>query len=143
MEDFVPFEIAKQLKEKGFNKPCFGWYYATPTCAFDHKQNIVFNHSEFRGATYDDLLLPLHGDNINAPTISQVLKWLREEKNIYVGIAYIPKCFNETGVLNDFYYPTFQKIGLFEPMFFGNAENYDTYNYAALAGIEYIIDNLI
>lgn len=24
-EDFVPFELAKKLKEKGFDEPCYGY----------------------------------------------------------------------------------------------------------------------
>lgn len=85
-----------------------------------------------------------HINQTDAPTISQALKWLRDEKKIYIGISYMPKIPNETGVLNDFYYPTFQKIGLFEPMFFiGGGVSYDNYEEAALAGIEYALDNLI
>lgn len=133
--DFVTFEIAKKLKEKGFNEPCFGWYYASPTCQFDHTKNIVFNHSELRGATYDDLLLPSHGDNINAPTISQVLKWLREEKKIHIGFGYSPrkKWRYVIMYMDDRFYnkPTLKVDG-----FLNIAQ-------AALAGIEYIIDNLI
>ncbi len=46
--------------------------------------------------------------------------------------------------MDDFYYPTFQKIDLFEAMFFiGGDDNYSTYELAALAGIEYVLDNLI
>ena len=136
--DFVNFEIAKKLKEKGFPQGPDNWrsysdwlnhaeYYH-----FDERRNTLWQTNNCIEKMWYDPNIS-RDELYFAPTISQVLKWLREEKNIYVGIAYIPKCPNETGVLNDFYYPTFQKIGLFEPMFFGNAENYDTYNYAALA----------
>ena len=101
-EDFVPFELAKKLKEKGF-KEKVNAYYGKWENLFDVHPALDMNDCDYRAS---------------APTISQVLKWLREEKKIYVGITYMPKVPNETGVLNDFYYPTFQKIGLFEPMFF-------------------------
>lgn len=126
MEDFVTFEIAETLKEKGFScKHTFAIYF---------RNKMYYDY----GDLIDDK------DAIIAPTISQVMKWLREEKKIYVGITYMPKIPNETGVLNDFYYPTFQKIGLFEPMFFiGNGKNYDTYEQAAIAGIEFAFNKLI
>jgi hypothetical protein len=129
LEDFVPFEIAQKLKEKG---------YPLLRVIKQRGEPIIYdlpkNHPNWQ--------------NCNAyyiPTISQVLKWLREEKKIYIGISYMPKIINETGILNDFYYPTFQKIGLFEPMFFiGENNTYDSYEKAAIAGIKYVLDkNLI
>lgn len=137
--DFVNFDIAKKLKEKGFNEPCFGWYYATPTCAFDHKENIVFNHSELRGATYDELLLPANGDNINAPTIEQVLKWLREKHATHIEISL---------GRNGWYFEIIQYEYYEEEKEYGcklitiSVIN-DSYEDSALAGIEYSLDNLI
>ena len=51
-EDFAPFELAVKLREKGFNEPCFGWYYPAEVCGFDYKTTIVFNNSEYRGSNY-------------------------------------------------------------------------------------------
>lgn len=116
-EDFVSFNIAKKLKEKGFNKPCFGWYYPSEVCGFDYKTTIVFNNSAYRGSNYKDMLVS-HKDekHIDAPTISQVLKWLREVKKIYIVIAVNPTLStkdkiayyyqvysNSTGVTSDYY----------------------------------------
>lgn len=93
---------------------------------------------------YERNTLDCRYEDYPKPTLSQVLKWLREEKKIYVGISYMPKIISEEGVMDDFYYPTFQKIDLFEPMFFiGGDDNYSTYEEAVLAGIEYVLDNLI
>lgn len=88
MEDFVSFEIAKKLKEKGFKESCFGWYYPSEVCGFDYKTIIVFNNSAYRGSNYKDMLVS-HKDEkyVDAPTISQVLKWLREEKLILIGLS--------------------------------------------------------
>lgn len=116
--DFVTFEIARKLKDKGF----------------DLETSNVYERNTL-ACRYEDY---------PKPTISQVLKWLREEKKIYVGISYMPKIISDEGVMDDFYYPTFQKIDLFEPMFFiGGDDNYSTYEEAVLAGIEYVLDNLI
>lgn len=128
--DFVTFEIAKKLKENGFDYPCISHYDINKELKVAMREPI-FWHSDVLSYT-------------DAPTISQVMKWLREEKKIYVGISYMPKIISEEGVMDDFYYPTFQKIDLFEPMFFiGGDDNYSTYEEAVLAGIEYVLDNLI
>lgn len=137
--DFVNFDIAKKLKDKGFNEPCFGWYYATPTCQFDHKENIVFNHSELRGVTYDDLLLSANGDNINAPTIEQVLKWLRDKKAIHINIFLTEGGWNST-VFPFEYDEDDDEYSIARPHY---EKDYISYEYAALAGIEYTINNLI
>jgi hypothetical protein len=42
---FVSKQLAMILKEKGFDKPCFGWYYIkTPTGMTDGE--LVLNQSE-------------------------------------------------------------------------------------------------
>ena len=73
-EDFVTYEIAVKLKEKGFRKPCIAHY-----CCLDGnvlKFNITTNC--IRGSN----VKCLNGENniyTDAPTIAQVLKWMREE----------------------------------------------------------------
>lgn len=61
-EDYVSFETAKLLKEKGFNEGCSTTY--TP--------NGFFHTHNYR---------PLLGD-IFAPTLQMAMKWLREVHNI-------------------------------------------------------------
>lgn len=128
LEDCVTKQIAQKLKEKGYPLLRVIKQNGNPIV-----YDLPLNHPNWQ--------------NCNAyyiPTISQVLKWLREEKKIYIGISYMPKIPNETGFLNDFYYPTFQKIDLFEPMFSkGGDDAYDNYEEAALAGIYFVLDNLI
>jgi len=107
-EDFVSYEIAKKLKEKGFK-----WNQIT---TYNPKTKVRNNHIE--------------------PTISQVLKWLREEKNLYC----LP--FFEQGVDLWLYAICKPACGSEFPEFISESD-YDTYEQAALAGIEYSIDNLI
>ena len=84
MEDFVTFEIAKKLKEKGFKEKCFGWYYPSEVCGYDHQTLIVHNRSECIWDRYEDLLISHNDDNhIDVPTISQVINWLIKEKKIF------------------------------------------------------------
>lgn len=139
MEDFVPFEIAQKLKEKGFREKCL-CYYIDINLVYNIESPVANNQLWFCHNKYDDIW---HRDNIDAPTISQVLKWLREEKKVYIGITYMPKIITKDKVFTDFYYPTIQKIGIFESMKFYNTENYKTYEEAAIAGIEHVFGNMI
>jgi hypothetical protein len=146
--EFVNKELAIKLKEKGFDKPCFGFYYIeTPTGM--NEGELVHNKCNTKGAIYKDCLYSSNYDyyfdahlvnKVDAPTIEQVLKWLREEKKIYLNISYVPRVNNN----KDFYYPNVQKIGDIEPIQFPNgAEDFDSYENAAIIGIEYVINKLI
>lgn len=124
MSEFVSSEIAHKLKEKGFPLLRVIKQRGEPII-----YDLPKNHPNWQ--------------NCNAyyiPTTSQVLKWLREEKGVYLGITYVPqieKC-------NDFYFPTIQYIG--KPMstvYTKPTDNFKTYEEAAFTGIEYIINNLI
>lgn len=104
MEDFVSFKIAKKLKEKGFD-----WVKIT---TYNPKTKVRNNHLE--------------------PTISQVLKWLREEKGIHVCIA--------LGEFSDWMHDVSRIEG---NVFCAAEDGFESYEQAALAGIEYVLDNLI
>lgn len=128
MEDFVPYELALKLKDKGFRKPCIatydkdgmlGYNYVQPTsiCAVGFNECLVYGN-----------------DCVVAPTISQVLKWMREEKGIHICIIYSIVPF-----VNWEY-----EIVEIDGVIYANADDgYDTYEEATLAGIEYTINNLI
>lgn len=110
MEDFVTFEIAKKLKEKGFG-------YDLPI-TYDYKNQIYHHYIE--------------------PTISQVLKWLREEKEIYIEIYMYHNCYLWEIYNTKIYDADFtQKSEKYSEI------EYENYEQAALAGIEYVLYNLI
>jgi hypothetical protein len=60
-KDFIPYQEALELKELGFNEPCFG-VYAT-------KDGYV------RKSAYDE--------NGDAPTFSQAFRWFREKYQLH------------------------------------------------------------
>ena len=116
-EDFVGYDLAVKLKEKGFDEYC------------------EYGHI-------------LEGDKgvLYTPTISQVLKWLREEKNLSVE-PYSCACgwrvtICKTGNVLEGYVSggTCVKDEV-KGHNYGGA--FDWYEQAALAGVEYVIDNLI
>lgn len=66
-EDYVSFEIAKLLKEKGFDIPCRQAY--------------------FNGSLVDYTMYGFcDGELLDCPSQSLALKWLREVHNIYIDI---------------------------------------------------------
>lgn len=69
-EDYVSFETAKLLKEKGFMEGAIVKFFAS---GYDSKGNIL----DIRDTELKDY---------PRPTIQMVMKWLREEK----GIAVVP-----------------------------------------------------
>ena len=114
MEDFVPFELAIKLKEKGFDGR-IGY-------AYDNGGECMHTVTEY------DV------DYIPAPTITQVLKWLRNEKKIHISIdiwdGYWGYDILNLPSGNSLYWDAYD-------------ENINSYEQAALAGIEYVLNDLI
>ena len=75
-EDFVPFELAKKLEEKGFN-----WKTLESYTDKIKQKHLVSIDSDIAVVEVKDIV-----NTYPKPTISQVLKWLREEKNISIEI---------------------------------------------------------
>lgn len=71
-EDYVSFEIAKLLKEKGFNEPCIGFYNPIDGCFFETSIRKSWNYNQ-------------HG-SINAPTLQMAMKWLREVHHLHITV---------------------------------------------------------
>ena len=73
-EDYVSFETAKLLKEKGFNEPCIATYNSV-TKSFEIEN--VYQDWTTRWEAY-----------ISAPTLQMVMKWLRKVHNLHCDIGY-------------------------------------------------------
>lgn len=128
--EFVTFEIAKKLKEKGF----VGNGDIGCKCGF---YTDAYNYA------YDDLdnseLMP---NECLRFTISQVLKWLREEKEIYINIQPIPTMATKNKICWGWDLK-WDSDGVYIKQKFIDYVNYKTYEEAVLVGIEYVLDNLI
>ena len=128
--EFVSFEIAKKLKEKGFKEPCFATYDNDGMLGY-----VYYQPQRIHAISFDDCLY-YGNDVVVAPTISQVLKWLRNEKEIYClphfeqGIDMWLFCIERPLAGTEFAEYISESI-------------YNTYEDAAIAGIEYVLDNLI
>ena len=93
--DFVSFEIANKLKEKGFREKCLTYYDVVDNVGLLYNTQYT---NDLSPCQYTDLLQSHNTDVsaylsddseycVDAPTISQVLKWLRDEKGIHITIC--------------------------------------------------------
>lgn len=118
-EDFVSFEIAKLLKEKGFKEKC----------------NATYNleTGEFKTEKTYQIWITKFGQYISASTLQMVMKWLREVHNIHIEIGfdmeYFPVCISTLT----------NKPIPYKPM---HGKPF-TYEEACKAGIKYCLENLI
>ena len=127
-EDFVSFETAKLLKEKGFDEYCSGYY------KFDKSLGILSNAIINNSALDDD------GIDISAPTLQMAMKWLREEKNYHIMIDchgtknWLPTIQHTVGSDDYKIEGKVQKIS-------GNG--FDSYEEAVVAALKYCLTILI
>lgn len=129
MEDFITFEIAKRLKDLGFNEPFFFYYREDDKDKYVHHANIS------KPLIYCD---KIDNEVIIAPTISQVLKWLREEHAIHIGISLRKGWYFE--IIQYKYYEEEKK---YDYKLMTVSVIVDSYEEAVIEGIKYVIDNLI
>lgn len=120
-EDFVTNEITLKLKEKGF--------------PIKTKTEGKWGLTELKEV---DIL----------PTISQVLKWLREEKKIHIEVVFGSCGFCWDLILNIKYVEGYNNsewdvLDCEKYAEINNQENHSTYEQAAIAGIEYVLENII
>jgi len=71
-KEFIPYEQALDLKELGFDEPCFG-YYLCKNSAFGVELELTTNWID---------LLPYDSSSCKAPTCSQAFRWFREKHNL-------------------------------------------------------------
>lgn len=142
-ENFLSLELSKKLHECGFTlKHPFAMYdehgrfYALFTSADKNKDNkSIFGNRDYYIYDYFDC------NDIPAPTIEQALKWLREEKKIYIVTDPFPSYSNVNNVTWVYklkYNSDGNSINFKESIFC-----FESYEEATTAGIEYALNNMI
>ena len=134
---FVDKQLALKLKEKGFDKPCLGFYNPIQ----DELQLYCANNKD---VTYKNILTSVYKNKVlvDAPTIEQVLKWLREEKDIDIVIEPIDR--NTIYMGGEKYILAIYFCGKRDyKIHKDNNDKFVKWEDAAIAGIEYVINNLI
>ena len=91
-EDYICFETAKLLKEKGFKQECdyaTSWYanqYYKNSCTgewFEGEHQIIEDIDDKCNISY----LSEKGIFIPAPTLQMAMKWLVQEHKLYVNVV--------------------------------------------------------
>lgn len=127
-DDFAPFELAVKLKEKGFNIP-FYFYYRTDDKSLHHAN--ITNPLVYCDKIDDEVVI--------APTIPQVLKWLRKKKIV---ISILPTGYNKETGLPGYYYVIYDVAEYFWKKY-EYPQSFETWEECAINSIKYVLDNLI
>ena len=122
MNKLVTFELAKSLKEKGFDRKCVSFYDLISNQQIDNVPLGNYN---------------LTKQSVSIPTISEVVMWLYEKYGIWISSE--PFIKNDNSVVN--IYKIF-KEGIIDTISRGSM-GYDSLTEAYEAAIEYTLNNLI
>jgi hypothetical protein len=77
-KEFTPYQEALELKELGFDEPCFGYYE-------DNNLTITFPSTSSNGWKWvGNSIIP--AKNTNAPLFQQAFRWFREKFDLRIWI---------------------------------------------------------
>jgi hypothetical protein len=125
-EDYVNFETAKLLKEKGFNEYCGFWYEGS---------KLIQTNDDYGLQSNTDHISPEF--DFSTPTLQMAMKWLRKVHNIYIDIS---PTYSEEEKTIHFIWQIFDSNydGVGDCEIF-----YDKYEIACEEAIKYCLENLI
>ena len=78
-KDFVPYQLSLDMKELGFNEPCFGYY--------NGQGNYIGEEGKMNSNCNK---LGMHGAYCTAPTFSQAFRWFREKYKLNGEVNHLP-----------------------------------------------------
>jgi hypothetical protein len=130
-EDYVSFEIAKLLKEKGFDEPCESAY--TPEGQYCLSCYLGPVHRKIRNSE-----APEYSYGPTAPTLQITMKWLRKVHHLFIFISTWKKLDNE----EDKYYYEIRDLNNsdYETLFSSEVGSYEQ---TCESAIKYCLKNLI
>ncbi len=80
MKDFVPYQEAIELKQLGFDEPCFATYNTDKKVSRNPSHNI--EDLPIEGQPYYWNNSKIHKDTVTAPLYQQAFRWFREKSFI-------------------------------------------------------------
>jgi hypothetical protein len=100
-KEFIPYELALELKKLGFDEPCFGFY----------DESLYFPNNENQYGTFCNQ--PLDVPSCSAPLYQQAFRWFREKYDIHYSInrecsqhdhkwGYNWSMYNYTGIFDEY-----------------------------------------
>lgn len=139
-EDYVSFETAKLLKEKGFDETCRAfwkeWNDEIHLCDCSSAHVFEFCHNSMLENYNDEEEI-----NTAVPTLQMAMKWLREVHSLFIFISTwlmhedgIVQYYYEIRNLNDEDFKTIRSCTITE---------FDSYEKTCEAAIKYCLENLI
>lgn len=120
-EDYVSFETAKLLKEKGFGCGALLYYY-------DKDGDLLFSSWKVDGGK----------DEFDAPTLQMTMKWLREVHKLCITIT--PKVTDDEGAGGCLWEWTITYLLVPQSV---SLELFESYEEACEAAIKYCLEKLI
>ena len=114
---FIPYELAKKLKEKGFDEPCLACYVMDEKSAMDDTEDKFNLHYGLPFETKQESYLTL------APIYHQAIDWFREKHNLVVTPL---KSFD--GTVPGFSYCVTGRDGLIRATAYSKLEYYECLN---------------
>ena len=94
-KDYCDYDTCVALKEWGYNRGAYAYYFP------NHKEDLIFNTHQMRGCSINEMVKGYNTypsdvmghELIDAPTMWEAQKWLREERGIYINVKILPlKC---------------------------------------------------
>lgn len=148
MEEFVTFDVAVKLKDKGFREECSNYYAHYPGW---HQLRINKVETYFAREVKSDEFLDMHNrfENgyIDAPTISQALTWLRNKHRIHIEPCILADCDSINSKKYTYWSFSIVSIDSGDMIYFEyehiDDKRFDSYEQAVNAGIEYALDNIV
>ena len=123
-EDYVSFETAKLLKEKGFEAECLAFY------ASSKEIGVEFFYSQHGPTNFN-----YYDTTTSAPTIQMVMKWLRDVHHIHITI----ECGSGRTLV---YFSLFRKVPDNKPIS-SNLGYFETYEETCDEAIKYCLKKFI
>lgn len=144
-EDYVSFETAKLLKEKGFDEACNRVYQGSNLKYTDIPVSSLMSLEELGG--FHQKQLYVHNKELGdivytAPTLQMAMKWLREIYKIHI-IA--EPCLGEGSEqnlsFNRWFWTILKEEGEYKPV--RKIDEFSSYEEAIKTAIEYCLKKLI
>jgi hypothetical protein len=139
-DDYVSFETAKLLKEKGFDAECHSHYYP---CRYPDGSIQYHKYERTESAKnkswYDIYSLKnLPADHYLAPTLQMAMKWLREAHHLEIYLEH--DAIQEN---NNWWYSIGKYTKGCISIQFESKSEFVSYEQACEAAIKYCLENLI
>lgn len=139
--EFVNYSIGKKLKEKGYPHEYNRFGYRPI-----YSDECTIRYLWDTGA-YDE---EYYGEHIPCPTINQVLKWLRVDRCFHVSPDLVSDYSVDAdgNICEEWTYWSYSIHHIIDGVLYRDYNQFDHIEYqsweeAALAGIKYVLDNLI